>query len=439
MAEWQYQHVGQIAVPPNESLCSNLASKRQRRPSVRLGEIGDPPAAILSESYLKRRNPPFETGQSRQGYIVANYDGNDSGDSTFGHGKTGRVSKIRPLLHVTGDDLEQKLPIGIHGEEGYNVLGDPMSSNNHPSGEDDTYARIPSYSGVPGGSLPAILRTSSMKGRNAKRRRGVLAPIEKLTRAFPSIIEIDDNEHGKVSCMVDTTDPLSDVFYDTDTPEGIRDCDLETSDGLTDAKEMSNSQGDELHEIIAMKSTLEHQQRYDGSQQTEGGDAVTPDIENSDAAGEDKEVSANDHIGPMVDSPCEKQESPHDVGISPMAEKSVKPIPVTKLILEANGNLNDRLPHKSNVDEQIEHSQLEVGQCAPLVNDVKGWLYGLGLAKYVPVFEAHEVDSVVLPLLTLDDLREMGINAVGTRRKMFCAIQNLGKGLKPQPDTLQGF
>uniref|UniRef100_A0ACD5X6P2 Uncharacterized protein n=1 Tax=Avena sativa TaxID=4498 RepID=A0ACD5X6P2_AVESA len=56
---------------------------------------------------------------------------------------------------------------------------------------------------------------------------------------------------------------------------------------------------------------------------------------------------------------------------------------------------------------------------------IKSWLDGLGLARYAPVFEIHEVDEEVLPLLTLEDLKDMGIGAVGTRRKLFEAIQKL--------------
>lgn len=59
---------------------------------------------------------------------------------------------------------------------------------------------------------------------------------------------------------------------------------------------------------------------------------------------------------------------------------------------------------------------------------VRIWLDGLGLGRYAPVFEIHEVDDEVLPMLTLEDLKDMGINAVGSRRKMFSAIQKLGKG-----------
>ncbi|RYR44917.1 hypothetical protein Ahy_A08g041185 isoform A [Arachis hypogaea] len=62
------------------------------------------------------------------------------------------------------------------------------------------------------------------------------------------------------------------------------------------------------------------------------------------------------------------------------------------------------------------------------VDGVRVWLNGLGLGRYAPVFEIHEVDDEVLPLLTLEDLKDMGINAVGSRRKMYSAIQKLGKG-----------
>ncbi|KAL5724456.1 hypothetical protein ACHQM5_007719 [Ranunculus cassubicifolius] len=63
-----------------------------------------------------------------------------------------------------------------------------------------------------------------------------------------------------------------------------------------------------------------------------------------------------------------------------------------------------------------------------LQDGVRMWLNGLGLGKYAPVFEIHEVDEDVLPQLTLDDLKDMGINAVGSRRKLYSAIQKLAKG-----------
>jgi hypothetical protein len=56
---------------------------------------------------------------------------------------------------------------------------------------------------------------------------------------------------------------------------------------------------------------------------------------------------------------------------------------------------------------------------------VRAWLDGLGLSRYAPVFQIHEVDDEVLPLLTLEDLKDMGVGAVGSRRKMYAAIQKL--------------
>lgn len=68
------------------------------------------------------------------------------------------------------------------------------------------------------------------------------------------------------------------------------------------------------------------------------------------------------------------------------------------------------------------------GRCRPLEDGVRMWLTGLGLERYEPLFEIHEVDEEVLPLLTLEDLKDMGINAVGSRRKLYSAIQKLGRG-----------
>ncbi|KAL2329688.1 hypothetical protein Fmac_017269 [Flemingia macrophylla] len=60
---------------------------------------------------------------------------------------------------------------------------------------------------------------------------------------------------------------------------------------------------------------------------------------------------------------------------------------------------------------------------------VRSWLFELGLSRYAPIFEIHEVDDELLPMLTLEDLKDMGINAVGSRRKMYTAIQKLRKCL----------
>lgn len=68
------------------------------------------------------------------------------------------------------------------------------------------------------------------------------------------------------------------------------------------------------------------------------------------------------------------------------------------------------------------------GNGGAAVPDVSGWLEEMGFEKYAGIFEMHEVDGEVLPLLTFEDLKEMGINAVGPRRKLFTAIQRLKDG-----------
>jgi SAM domain (Sterile alpha motif) len=48
--------------------------------------------------------------------------------------------------------------------------------------------------------------------------------------------------------------------------------------------------------------------------------------------------------------------------------------------------------------------------------DVAAWLKGLGLERYEAAFRDNEIDRQVLTSLTADDLKEIGIAAVGHRR-----------------------
>jgi len=58
--------------------------------------------------------------------------------------------------------------------------------------------------------------------------------------------------------------------------------------------------------------------------------------------------------------------------------------------------------------------------------DIAAWLQGLGLERYVPAFRDNEIDWEVLPKLTSEDLKEIGVAAVGHRRKLLDAIAALG-------------
>ena len=57
--------------------------------------------------------------------------------------------------------------------------------------------------------------------------------------------------------------------------------------------------------------------------------------------------------------------------------------------------------------------------------DVAAWLRGLGLGQYEAAFRDNGVDASVLLDLTTEDLKEMGVAAVGHRRKLLAAIAAL--------------
>ncbi|WP_262272521.1 adenylate/guanylate cyclase domain-containing protein [Microvirga yunnanensis] len=61
--------------------------------------------------------------------------------------------------------------------------------------------------------------------------------------------------------------------------------------------------------------------------------------------------------------------------------------------------------------------------------DVAQWLRSLGLAQYEQAFRDNAVDADILPRLTGDDLKELGVHAVGHRRKLLDAISHLDRSL----------
>src|SRR3954451_5964727 len=53
---------------------------------------------------------------------------------------------------------------------------------------------------------------------------------------------------------------------------------------------------------------------------------------------------------------------------------------------------------------------------------VEDWLRRLGLEQYEAAFRDNEIDDAVLPNLTAEDLKDLGVSLVGHRRKMLGAI-----------------
>ena len=58
--------------------------------------------------------------------------------------------------------------------------------------------------------------------------------------------------------------------------------------------------------------------------------------------------------------------------------------------------------------------------------EIGSWLRSLGLERYETAFRENEIDDTVLPSLTAEDLKDLGVGIVGHRRKLLDAIAVLG-------------
>ena len=68
--------------------------------------------------------------------------------------------------------------------------------------------------------------------------------------------------------------------------------------------------------------------------------------------------------------------------------------------------------------------------------DVAEWLKGLQLAQYTQAFRDNDVDAAVLPNLTAEDLRELGVASIGHRRRLLDAIAALRESApSPAPEV----
>ena len=69
--------------------------------------------------------------------------------------------------------------------------------------------------------------------------------------------------------------------------------------------------------------------------------------------------------------------------------------------------------------------------------DVAAWLSSSGLERYKQAFEDNAIDFTLLSRLTADDPRDIGITAVGHRRKLLeaiAALQGASGGRGPKSD-----
>ena len=69
--------------------------------------------------------------------------------------------------------------------------------------------------------------------------------------------------------------------------------------------------------------------------------------------------------------------------------------------------------------------------------DVGAWLKNLGLGQYGAAFRDNAIDGDILPSLTAEDLKDIGVTIVGHRRRLLDAIAALGAAPPPPRRALR--
>jgi class 3 adenylate cyclase len=70
--------------------------------------------------------------------------------------------------------------------------------------------------------------------------------------------------------------------------------------------------------------------------------------------------------------------------------------------------------------------------------DIVVWLRSMGLGRYEAVFRENEIDETVLPSLTEEHLKQLGVTALGHRVKLLdaiAALRNDASGKTPSVDA----
>ncbi|XP_077251684.1 uncharacterized protein LOC143890886 [Tasmannia lanceolata] len=314
----------------SEDLGHQLGSKRQRRPSVRLGDVGEQSAAaVIYEAYVRR---------IKQWNLDSKYSDHALIRDSVGVGKG---SKKRPLTNLRNGDCHETLENTL-GKTLDKTLGKTLGKTLDKTLESDE------KNGFGEGNLDLAVMGIGRRGKDSKGRRGGV--VAKRARSNWVSKTLEGGGGGGSEEL------------------GFRDLEIEGSESpLKDQCPMENTAFDL------------------GQDEREG---MFPSQRRMVRA---RVLESKDHDPVELDEPSDTDARDWKSGTSG----------------ERNG-LSDR-------------------RCGSLEDGVRMWLNGLGLGQYAPVFEIHEVDEEVLPLLTLEDLKDMGINAVGSRRKMYSAIQKLGK------------
>src|ERR1700735_2254325 len=84
----------------------------------------------------------------------------------------------------------------------------------------------------------------------------------------------------------------------------------------------------------------------------------------------------------------------------------------------------------------MDQKMMHATPIAGVLMDIVVWLRSLGVGKYEAAFRENEIDETVLPSLTHETLKELGVTAVGHRPKLLdaiAALRNDGSAEAPSP------
>ncbi|OAY47450.1 hypothetical protein MANES_06G080500v8 [Manihot esculenta] len=310
-------------------LVLSMNSKRQRRPNVRLGEIGDVPAAFACGFYQKT-----EENLGHKSYEIDVLNPNDSAHSHL----YGFAMQNSPECVVLGPGVSPRIPVDSPQNR----------ENKNPNSSKSAFELVKSdeidmTNNLNFGTITRKCRVMKRRGRSIKGTSNVFGSTWS-SKLNPQLRNEDSKECSVKEFVTFTSDECNDYYPDN----GFKD--------LSD------------HEIPATS----------------------------------KEV-------------CEfnMDEPAHDTRQHRNSNESWQ---------------GDTCNEGNNVSPISNHMWDEMKLGGGDVNTVTRWLEDQGFGKYAGIFEVHEVDEEVLPLLTLEDLKEIGVFAVGPRRKLYTAIQQLRKG-----------
>ncbi|XP_024531692.1 golgin subfamily A member 6-like protein 7 [Selaginella moellendorffii] len=352
-------------------------SKRQRRPSVRLGEIGDVPLALFLEnrpSFKRRKKRAAAAAQVCPSLLPDVVEEEVEDDPT--------------AVDMTGFHLQEALESPPSKTKALELVHDAEERKSGENGneaemieqaaeveEHDQAAENGEDEEEKGRKKSSSSSSFTVKNWGARK---VVAAGEEDGSKSSSLAK----ENEEIGAEVEARESKEEEMEEAREEAVEEEEELPQDQEELEVEEKNASQGlfDQANESDALVEAIDPEERL--LEEGDGGDG-----ENFPASGVREENQSR-----QVNREEEREEEVPETRTQQTTSKS--------------GELNQ--------EESFVLPEL-----------VRKWLEERRLAKYMDVFELHEVDEEALPLLTMEDLREMGIHAVGSRRRMFHAILSL--------------